>query len=113
MIYVDPMMLTSPTKDWPYSHSCHMVTDGQIDELHAFAGRLRLKREWFQGQHKNRRYWHYDLTEGKRAQAVRMGAKEITHQQLVQFLQGKPLVIEETQGPQGPGGTVKQAGLWE
>jgi len=51
---------------------CHLTAD-TVDELHAFAARLGLKRAWFQD---HSRHPHYDLTPGKRAQAVRMGAIE-------------------------------------
>jgi hypothetical protein len=52
--------------------SCHMYADS-IPELIAFAEQLGLKRIWFQPEHGG----HFDLTPPKRAQAVRLGAKEI------------------------------------
>jgi hypothetical protein len=51
--------------------SCHLTTDGTLDELHAFADRIGLLRTWFQ------EHWsapHYDLTPGKRAEALLAGA---------------------------------------
>jgi hypothetical protein len=51
--------------------SCHLTTDGDLEELHAFAERIGLRRSWFQ-QHKVMP--HYDLTPNKRAQALRAGA---------------------------------------
>lgn len=51
--------------------SCHMTVIGELDALHAFALKIGLRREWFQAQAS----WpHYDLTAGKRAQALRHGA---------------------------------------
>lgn len=50
--------------------ACHLTASTE-DELHAFAERLGLRREWFQP------HWsapHYDLTGPKRAQAVKLGA---------------------------------------
>jgi hypothetical protein len=44
------------------------------DELHAFATRLGLKREWFQSRPGRPELDHYDLTRGKREQALRLGA---------------------------------------
>lgn len=41
-----------------------------IDELHMMATRLGLKRTWFQTKS---RLPHYDLTVGKRVQAIKMG----------------------------------------
>lgn len=55
--------------------SCHMMTDGDLEELHRFAERIGLRRAWFQGH--NPRHPHYDLTPSKRAQAVRLGAQEV------------------------------------
>lgn len=57
--------------------SCHMITDGNIEELHQFAGKIGLKRSWFQGPPKHR-HAHYDLTPHKRAAAIAAGAKPIT-----------------------------------
>jgi hypothetical protein len=52
--------------------SCHM-TCSDLDTLHRFAERLGLKRSWFQ-EHVRKELCHYDLTAGKRAQALAMGA---------------------------------------
>jgi hypothetical protein len=54
--------------------SCHMTTDGDMEEIHAFAARIGLKRAWFQ-EHKI--LPHYDLTPARRAAAVRAGAVEM------------------------------------
>jgi hypothetical protein len=51
--------------------SCHLTTDGTLDELHEFAARLGMKREWYQ---EHRIAPHYDLTAGRRAKALAMGA---------------------------------------
>jgi len=56
---------------------CHLVSDTSHAELHAFATRLGLRREWFQRD-------HYDLTPGMRAKAVRLGAVEVKALELVQ-----------------------------
>jgi hypothetical protein len=48
---------------------CHMMAD-TIDELHEFAARLGLKREWFQAKTAA----HYDLSKEKRALAIKLGA---------------------------------------
>ena len=59
---------------------CHMTTDtGDLDELHAFAARLGLRRAWFQDV---RSAPHYDLRPTKRALAVTLGAKEITWREM-------------------------------
>lgn len=53
---------------------CHMTADTQ-EELHAAADAIGLLRSWF--QNKDGVTWHYDITPGRRIQAVRNGAKEI------------------------------------
>ncbi len=82
-VYVDPLIETIPSMRWPYHQSCHMVADS-LNELHRMAGRLGLRRRWFQGQSV---LPHYDLTANKRALAIRLGAKEITYQQMKEILQ--------------------------
>lgn len=51
--------------------SCHLTTDGPLDELHAFAARIGMKREWFQD---HRLMPHYDLTPTRRERALAAGA---------------------------------------
>ena len=48
----------------PFTTWCHMATDGELDELHAFAARLGLRRRWFQRD-------HYDLPPHGRARRGR------------------------------------------
>jgi Protein of unknown function (DUF4031) len=76
-VYVDQLFATTPSTRWPYTRACHLLCDGNIQELHAFARRLGLKRSWFQDHHSNARLWHYDLTPGKRAAALKLGAQVI------------------------------------
>lgn len=56
--------------------SCHLLAGGldetNVDELHALAARIGMRRSWFQPLS-----WpHYDLTPSRRASAVRAGAVE-------------------------------------
>lgn len=55
---------------------CHMLADTD-DELHAMADRIGVQRRWWQSPAKTSGS-HYDIALGKRAQAVRAGAVEIT-----------------------------------
>ena len=55
---------------------CHLVSDDNLDELHVFAGRIGMPRRAFQGD-------HYDLHEDLRADAVALGAVEVTSRELV------------------------------
>ena len=64
-VYVDDSRLAWRGKSW-----CHMVGDS-IEELHAFAARLGLKREWFQ---ERTMYPHYDVTMNIRERALTLGA---------------------------------------
>lgn len=77
MVYVDQI------QNWPTAircfkgGSCHMIAD-TVEELHAFARRLGLRRGWFQATS-----WpHYDLTPARRAKAVTLGAVEKTSREL-------------------------------
>jgi len=82
-VYVDELFKCGGiSPKWPYDEACHMTADS-VDELHAFAAKLGLKREWFQ---QGRILPHYDLTRKKRAQAVRLGAVEVTGREMVQLM---------------------------
>jgi hypothetical protein len=66
-IYVDDAIHPWRGRMWAHLFS----TD--LDELHAFAARLGLSRSWFQEPPKAS--WpHYDVVEGRRMQALRLGA---------------------------------------
>ena len=65
-VYVDNARLGRGGKLW-----CHLVADS-LEELHAFASRLGLRRGWFQS---SARYPHYDVTVALREKALTLGAK--------------------------------------
>lgn len=76
-VYVDPI------SNWPTAircfkgGSCHLIAD-TVEELHAFARKLGLRRGWFQPSS-----WpHYDLTPARREKAVALGAIEKTSREL-------------------------------
>lgn len=72
-VYVDPLFETAHNPNWPYDEACHMMADS-IDELNKFAiGKLKLKAGWIQVTS----IVHYDLTKGKRFQAIKHGAIEV------------------------------------
>jgi hypothetical protein len=58
---------------------CHMVSDRSVEELHAFASEIGLRRRWFQDGPRP----HYDLRPSKRRLAVAKGAKEVNTRVLV------------------------------
>lgn len=72
-VYVDKMRA-------PYGRMimCHMVAD-TVEELHAMADIIGVKRRWFQDHHMP----HYDISLGRRRLAVENGAIEIDRYQLV------------------------------
>ena len=70
MIYVDELI---PHNVFGHKYWCHLLADN-INELNNFAiKKLGLKKQWFQAGSCP----HYDITEGKRKLAVKLGAKEI------------------------------------
>ena len=65
----------------PFTLWCHMASDRDFDELHAFAARLGLRRGWFQRD-------HYDLPPHGRAAAVALGATEVRAGELLERMAG-------------------------
>lgn len=82
-VYVDEAIHPWRGRLW-----CHLFSD-DIDELHAFAKRLRLKRAWFQEPPKAS-WRHYDITDTKRARALRLGAVEADRWKTIEVAHGKP-----------------------
>lgn len=54
--------------------SCHLMADTE-EELHAFAERLGLRREWYQD---HPLHPHYDLVPSRRTRALELGAVFVT-----------------------------------
>ena len=77
-VYVDQLFRTSPGPRWPYRQACHLLADS-VEELHVFARRIGLKREWFQERN---HLAHYDLTAGMRRKAIAAGAVQVTETRL-------------------------------
>jgi hypothetical protein len=82
-VYVDDMQLPGRAGGHDSAWS-HLFADTG-EELHAFAAKLRLKREWFQ---KGKHLWlhHYDVTAGK---PIRLGATAVTSRQAGQIIPGQ------------------------
>lgn len=81
-IYVDNLFSTAVTKVWPYKFACHLFGNDR-HKLHDFAFSLGLQPRWFQN---HPQHPHYDLTQGKRRQAIAKGAIELTDEQASNFL---------------------------
>lgn len=82
-VYVDQLFQTTPKTNWPYKWACHMFADEEA-ELHAFAQAIGLRRGWFQNHHPNPKFYHYDLTPGMRARAIKQGAVSIAWEEYAQ-----------------------------
>jgi hypothetical protein len=61
---------------------CHMLAD-TLDELHAMADRIGLRREWFQSKASTP---HYDVSLEKRALAIRHGARDCSRAEIVEVI---------------------------
>lgn len=64
-VYIDAEGIRWRNRLW-----CHLVADS-LTELHDFARRIGLKRQWFQDRSF---YPHYDVTMAIREKALRLGA---------------------------------------
>lgn len=61
----------------------HMITDGDLEELHRFAERIRVKRHWFDRD-------HYDLRSLDFEVAVVHGAIVVPSRRLIHILRQNP-----------------------
>src|SRR5689334_7556032 len=79
-IFVDDLNAEKDGKIW-----CHLLTDNLDDltELHDFAKSIGLKPRWMH----NSSMPHYDVTESKKALALKKGAVEITKAESVKIMQ--------------------------
>lgn len=82
-VYVDPMVDHGKRIGRAGPRWCHMIADS-LDELHAMADRIGLRRTWFQ----NGSLPHYDIGTGRvRALAVAFGAVPCGRGVFVQHMQ--------------------------
>lgn len=79
-VYVGDANIAAEVRNGPRVHRSqwsHLTADTP-EELHEFAARLDLRREWFQPGRpiagRPSPFWHYDLTSKKPVQALTMGA---------------------------------------
>lgn len=81
-IYVDALVRNGWKLRGHTVMNCHLFSDVGVDELHAFAERIGMRRAWFQDQ----RIPHYDLTAARRRLAIACGAVEVNRRQDVEIL---------------------------
>jgi hypothetical protein len=73
-----------------YTDGTHLVSDISDAELHRFARKIGLKREWFQDK---KGHPHYDLTTERKANSALLhGAKKIPKRAIVKLLNTKDRV---------------------
>lgn len=82
---------------------CHMIGDS-LEELHAMADQLELKREWFQEKGTP----HYDICQTKRKKALALGAVKADRYKVVELIRFWRGIKNETaknndNGHSGPG----------
>jgi len=83
-VYVDPLMTVVPQNSQAKRHGnqwCHMICDGDLEELHEMAKKIGLKRSYFQCPPKVS-LPHYDLTPSKRELAIKHGAISASPEEL-------------------------------
>jgi hypothetical protein len=88
------IVIDRPLWHWHGRRWSHLASDHDLEELHVFAGRLRLRREWFQRD-------HYDLPEERWLDAVALGATPIDSRELVRRLQAAGLRRPRRHRPPG------------
>ena len=104
-VYVDDASIPASVRNGSRVHTstwCHLTADTQ-EELHAFAARLGLKRSYFQPGKplggKPSPFWHYDLTAGKRAQAVNLGAVQVPYRDMPALMRARVAPRAEPPAP--------------
>jgi hypothetical protein len=70
-VYVDHAFAVGDWGRW--SGGGHLQAD-TVDELHEFAARIGLRREWFQSKPGRPQNDHYDVTRDRRELAIKLGA---------------------------------------
>lgn len=66
-----------------YTDGIHMVSNESLNELHAFAEKIGLKRHWFEGLRKG--HPHYDLMKSKKQLAIDNGAIVVNSKEIVKI----------------------------
>jgi hypothetical protein len=77
-LYVDAL------HDWGWSlgPNCHLTSDVSAEELHRFAQRLGLRRDWASDVRQPKSsVLHYDLVASKRSLAITRGAVALTRRE--------------------------------
>src|SRR5690242_15599758 len=70
-VYIDDAFVAGDWGRW--SGGGHLQAD-TVEELHAFAAQLGLRREWFQSKPGRPDHDHYDIGRRNRLRAIELGA---------------------------------------
>jgi hypothetical protein len=100
-VYVDTLR-SYPEAGLRFTEFCHLLADTR-DELHEMADELGLQRRFFQ-DHPWR--WHYDVPAHVRADAIRLGAHEVTVHEVGALLRARRSSV----GARVPAGTTRIRG---
>lgn len=73
-VYVDCAGVLKNGRRW------HHLTADSLEELHAIAARIGLRRSWFDRKAK---YPHYDVTDLQREEAIRHGANAVSSKEII------------------------------
>jgi len=74
-----------------YTDGTHIISDASLEELHVFARKIGLKRQWFQ----NHRHPHYDTTTKRKSRlAVENGAVVCSTRELVSIIRLKSVLYK-------------------
>ena len=84
------LLVDEPRWWWRGRRWCHLVSDDNLDELHAFTGALGIPRRAFQGD-------HYDIPEEHRDEVIAAGATAVPSRELVRRLRAAGLRITPAQ----------------
>ena len=93
MIYVDEIAIYPNAKQPFDSGSCHLFSDADNTELIEFAKKIRLNPSWLQH---DSIFDHFDLTKGKRYQAIKAGAKSVTMKEMIELYRKKLQIISSS-----------------
>jgi hypothetical protein len=77
----------------------HLLADTD-DELHAFAARMGMKREWFQHRTHRPHQAHYDIPERSRGRALALGAVPVSWRQVGRMMRQRRQEVDRS-GPDG------------
>lgn len=95
-VYIDDMRMRAQVGRGRPAVWSHMMADTP-EELHEFAARLGLRREWAQHED-DLPMLHYDVTDTKRRLAISLGAEQITWREA-----GRRVVqLRKQHGPKKP-----------